>query len=632
MGFLNPLFLFALAAVAVPLFLHLFHRQETERVAFPALRYLKRTEKDHARRIRLRQLLLMLLRVAALLLLVGAGARTFLTGSSRAHPPTALAIVLDNSASSGLVLEDERVLDHLKRAALASLRDATDRDQVWVIRAGEADDFAPRSSPEEGRLRVADTDVAETGANLDEALRTAEALVLSSELEVKEIHLISDLQASAFPEEATALGVPVRALAPAWDVPTNRAVGDVLVGGGLPPVTGQRTEISAAVTGPASAFGDSVPVRLILDGQVAGATVAPIGATVVFPVPPLAPGVVEGHVEVDPDALAADDRRHFVFRAGAPPRVEVRGSVSPFLASAVEVLIDDGRIRRDRPAELVVSVDGEGLESRQPTQAFLVVPSGDPNRIGALNRRLSAADVPWQFGETTAGEFTVESELLPHDLTDVGVFRRYALTGGRGGVLALSGGAPWIVRAGGGRGPTLLWASALTPDATDLVTGTLLVPLLEWLIGSSSGGGDRARTDLAVGAPLPLDPTVTAVTDPEGRVVPLDEGRAYTRRAGLHSLLSGDSVVARVAVNIPAAESPLERAEVQSLQRLYGPGFEVVPRDGWEQGIFSVRQGPEVWWPLVLGALLCLLLESWIAASGLRQERRSPTPATNATR
>ena len=47
MGALNPLFLLAGAAVAVPLFLHLFQRQEARRVAFPALRYLERTEREH---------------------------------------------------------------------------------------------------------------------------------------------------------------------------------------------------------------------------------------------------------------------------------------------------------------------------------------------------------------------------------------------------------------------------------------------------------------------------------------------------------------------------------------------------------------------------------------------------------
>ena len=67
MGALAPGFLVAALAIGVPLWLHLVHRHETRRITFPALRYLERTERDHAQRIRLRQLLLMVFRVLAIL-------------------------------------------------------------------------------------------------------------------------------------------------------------------------------------------------------------------------------------------------------------------------------------------------------------------------------------------------------------------------------------------------------------------------------------------------------------------------------------------------------------------------------------------------------------------------------------
>src|SRR5690348_14882127 len=147
MGFLSPLFLLAGAAVAVPVLLHLIHRHDARRVAFPALRYLLRTEREHARRIKLRQLLLLMLRVLIVLLLVGAGARPFLRRQGDAHDPTALAIVLDNSLSSGLVEQDERVLDVLVRAARAALEQGSAEDRVWVIRAGESGDVAVPGTP-----------------------------------------------------------------------------------------------------------------------------------------------------------------------------------------------------------------------------------------------------------------------------------------------------------------------------------------------------------------------------------------------------------------------------------------------------------------------------------------------------
>ena len=80
MGFLSPLLLLAGLAVAVPIALHLFQRHESRRISFPALRYLLLTERDHARRIRARQLLLLVLR-AALILLVADRKSTRLNSS-----------------------------------------------------------------------------------------------------------------------------------------------------------------------------------------------------------------------------------------------------------------------------------------------------------------------------------------------------------------------------------------------------------------------------------------------------------------------------------------------------------------------------------------------------------------------
>ncbi|MEZ4422967.1 MAG: BatA domain-containing protein [Gemmatimonadota bacterium] len=632
MGFLNPFFLLAVAAVAVPLFLHLFHRQETERLAFPALRYLKRTEKEHARRIRLRQLVLLLLRLAALIFVVVAGARAFLTGPTSAHPPTALAIVLDNSGSTGAVLGDERVLDRLRQAALESIADATDRDRVWVLRAADPDDVAPPGSPEEARARVLATEPSAGSADLDAALARADALVQSSDLDAREIHLLSDLQSTSFGLEPAALSAPVRVLRPDWDPPVNRAVGTVLVGGGLPPITGQRTEVSAELLGPPDAGADSVAVRLILDGRVAGATVAPVGASVVFPIAPLDPGAVEGHVEIDPDALAADDRRYFSFTAAPPPRIEVRGAASAFLASALDVLVEGGRARLDSPGEVVVAVDGEGLEGRRPGVTHLVVPSGDGARLAALNRRLGEAGVPWRYGpDDVGGERPVTSTGLPLESEPL-VRERFRLEpqGAPLGVLATVGGEPWVVTGEDESGRWLLFGSALDPAATDLVVGPDLLPLLEWMVGRWSRAA-TASVPVEVGRSLSLPPSATAVADPTGRVVPLEAGRAVTREAGLYTVLAGDSTVARVAANVPAGESLLDPLPAAALQRHLGPGAELVTdRGAWGGAIFAQRQGPEIWWPLLLAALVCLVLESWVAGSAAGAPRAPRAPASAA--
>src|SRR5437762_11570288 len=104
MSFLSPWFLVLAGAAAVPLLIHLLRRRIGVHVEFPAARYLARAEREHSRTLRMRNLLLMLLRVVAVLLIALAAARPSarIAGSAGGHAPTALAIVLDNSMSTSV--------------------------------------------------------------------------------------------------------------------------------------------------------------------------------------------------------------------------------------------------------------------------------------------------------------------------------------------------------------------------------------------------------------------------------------------------------------------------------------------------------------------------------------------------
>lgn len=98
-GFLSPLFLVGLLAVAVPIALHLFRRRIDPVVPFSAVRLLRQAPLEHRRRRRLEDLLLLALRVAALLLLAVAFARPYLvSGEARQEAPVT-AVFVDVSAS-----------------------------------------------------------------------------------------------------------------------------------------------------------------------------------------------------------------------------------------------------------------------------------------------------------------------------------------------------------------------------------------------------------------------------------------------------------------------------------------------------------------------------------------------------
>src|SRR5215831_10187132 len=98
MSFLAPLFLVGAAAAAVPVVLHLLERHTERRVRFAAVALLKDAPVEHAARQRLRQWLLLALRVAALILLAVVFARPFFSAAS-ARGGRLTVIALDTSLS-----------------------------------------------------------------------------------------------------------------------------------------------------------------------------------------------------------------------------------------------------------------------------------------------------------------------------------------------------------------------------------------------------------------------------------------------------------------------------------------------------------------------------------------------------
>ena len=86
LSFLYPLFLIAAAAAAVPIVLHLLRRKTEVVVDFPAVRLLNKSPVEQQRRRRLRELILLALRVAALAA-ARVGVRAAVSRSNRRHRP-----------------------------------------------------------------------------------------------------------------------------------------------------------------------------------------------------------------------------------------------------------------------------------------------------------------------------------------------------------------------------------------------------------------------------------------------------------------------------------------------------------------------------------------------------------------
>ena len=129
-SFVHPALVAGTALAAVPVIIHLLNRQRHRPIRWAAMRFVMAAYKKTRRRVQLENLLLLLLRAAAVALLALAVARPFATGDSPLAALTEkrrdLVLVLDASASTGYREDVETVFERIVGRAGAVAGEMTD--------------------------------------------------------------------------------------------------------------------------------------------------------------------------------------------------------------------------------------------------------------------------------------------------------------------------------------------------------------------------------------------------------------------------------------------------------------------------------------------------------------------------
>ncbi|MEO8258699.1 MAG: BatA domain-containing protein [Acidobacteriota bacterium] len=151
LSFLSPWFLIGAAAAVVPIVLHLLKREPEPRVRFAAVRLLKQAPVEYTERRRIRELLLLVLRVAAIGLLAIAFARPFVASGEAVGPVAATIVVLDTSYSMSAPGRFERA----RQLAAAAVDRAAAGDLVGVVTFSDRPNLAAAASPDRAPARSA---------------------------------------------------------------------------------------------------------------------------------------------------------------------------------------------------------------------------------------------------------------------------------------------------------------------------------------------------------------------------------------------------------------------------------------------------------------------------------------------
>jgi len=197
LGFLAPLMLVGALALAVPIAIHLIGRQRAKVVRFAALDFLMATKRKTAKRLRLRERVLLLVRALACLAVAVALAKPF-TSCERKGPmvtrgPQAAVLVLDDSFASGYLIDGKPWLRHATEEARKILTQLGPEAEVAIVRSSEGADHPTELTRDHLRLRdqLLALEPSSRPADTTRALARAAQLLAASSHARKTVFLIS---------------------------------------------------------------------------------------------------------------------------------------------------------------------------------------------------------------------------------------------------------------------------------------------------------------------------------------------------------------------------------------------------------------------------------------------------------
>jgi hypothetical protein len=671
MTFLTPLFLAGLAALAIPVLLHLIQRERRNVVQFPSLMFIRRIPYQSVQRRRIRHWLLLAMRLAALTLLVLAFARPFFRSTDLAAASGAgareVVVLLDRSYSMGYGDRWNQAVA-AARTALAGLQP---EDRGSVVLFGSSAEVALRSTADKSRLEAALSGV-QPGASATRygpALKLAGSILSESALPRKEVVLVSDFQRNGW-QGAEGVRLPDGAVLTPVSLggsgASNLSVTPVAVQRSLFS-SQERATVTAGVVNRGTQPAANVPITLEIDGrgvQTQHVSV-PAGASASTSFDPvtLPAGNTRAAVRIGDDALAPDNVFDFVLspqpgvrvviaeRSGAAasslyltralavgeaPRFEVvTRSADALSAADLErasvVVLNDVAVGTSTIQRLTRFVqDGGGLFVAMgergawsgPTDLLPGAPGAAVDRMEGAAARLGALE----YGHPV---FEVFKAPRSGDFSAAHFYSYRAVTPAPGTrVLArFDDGGSALLEKTLGSGHVMLWTSSLDTDWNDLPLRPVYLPMINRALTYLAGYHEPPlwRTVGEVVEPPAVTrsgPSVTRVAlTPSGQRVELDgEGPDVLELSeqGFYEIRmqgrDADPPVV-VASNVDLTESDLtsiDPQEVAAAAMGHAGGAAaseaaVPPSDELQEGV------QRLWWYLLFAALLLLAAETVVA-------------------
>jgi hypothetical protein len=625
MTFINPIFLSALAAVAIPVIVHILSRRRVPVIYFSSLRFLRPSDRRSMKRINLRRLVLLLLRIAGIALIALAFSRPVVRGGLAALFPGGGAlsgcILVDRSYSMGVDEEEGTLFERAKMRAGDIIEGFEAEDEVTLMLFDSGNEIRYTGGGGSPEILVDGERVSWGTTDLRAAVQAGLGALSASRREIRELYIVSDFQRSAIApraggalpeagaipraeagtkeEEAPfrAYLVPVRA-----DEVQNVSIESV----DIPRVALHRGELASVEVllrngspGGSARF----PIEVYLDGRRILEREVEIGPaafkreSLAFPVE--RSGWLRGEVRKSADRLRADDVRFFALRVIDKVRVLLLADERAlYLEQALCPEGSDGDIELVRKewraltsadlerADVAVLGPGKGPLRRDVTLIERFVSEGGKAlvmlvpELADAARAMSGHPLSIRLEDAGAGFVSIARPpawpdfLAPFDTEDIDAitrlrFRRVAVVSGvpSGWVLLrFSNGSPFMWEEERDEGSYIFCAADPTPEAGDFVLSPYFLPVVQQAV-------------LATG-PLPSHAAEITVSEPivwEGAV-----------RDDMRYVLPARAPGGGLRVGVPARIGGAQEGRIV-VPPAEAPGFVILRAGGDTLGVFAVN-------------------------------------------
>jgi hypothetical protein len=527
MQFIQPFFLTALAVLAIPILIHLFNFRKYKKVYFTNVRFLADLQQESKKQSQIKQLLILIARLATLACLVLAFAQPYLPSRKQAktlNSQQVVSIYIDNSWSMEAAGSEGKLLETAKTRA-REIVEAYPRSSVFQLVTNDFESQHQQFSGRDEFLKMAgEIKITPATRNLADIITRQHHYLTEIRRQGGDAYLISDFQKSTskIPEKVPD-SLTEWFLVPVAAEKINNLFVDTVYFTSPVHQPGQTVKLVARIHNSGTSALEKIPVKLTINHirkAIGSVSVEPGSTTeLILPYTENSEGIQYGMLEITDYPVTYDDKFYFAYSIipsipvlcinadhenpflnaifGEDPNFSFKNiatrqlDFSSLLSYSLIILNEPAEISTGLARELSVFINHGGT--------IMVFPASGMNPE-TLNAFLSSCDAP-RFGpldttDSRVGSVNLTSdvfldvfennlpgkETLPDNVDLPKVFGHYAIIASPSSLaeplLKLENGDPFLVRSRYKKGALYLFTTPANEQWTNFPGHILFVPTL----------------------------------------------------------------------------------------------------------------------------------------------------------